>query len=86
MFLSLTSLGESCAGEQFREHKGSLRKMYEQFVEHNHQIESRIEAKFKRIPDAERRINACAQKRAMDSNLEVVGKGCKQDIPKHVHE
>jgi len=39
----------------------------------HYQIESRIEAKFKRIPDAERRINACAQKRAMDSNLDVVG-------------
>jgi hypothetical protein len=32
--------------------------MYEQFVEHNYQIESRIEAKFKRIPDSERWINA----------------------------
>ena len=56
------------AVEQFREHKGLLRKMYEQFVEHNHQIELKNENKYKRIPNHEKRAESSAKRRHGDSN------------------
>lgn len=60
------------ASKQFRTHKGLLRKMYEQFVEHNHQIEVRNEAKSKRIPNHEDRAETSAKRRRMDTHTDIV--------------
>ena len=59
------------AYEQFRQHGGCLSKIYEQFVEKNHQTESEIEAQTKRIPNHEQRVKTAANIRAMGHDWRV---------------